>query len=226
MKPATLALLALLLLALGGCAHRSPKADPVSAAEHRGRAERLITTKQYHQAAVELNHALRQDPENGALYLRYGDLLESLNDLAGARSCYEKGIEKIKISDPSRIDLTYHLGLLYATKLESEKEARIMLKKLPPGSLQRKNLEAAMTLQDGKGRKTLVLLNEMLKASLPRDMAARVMYQAALAYKLLGDDKNATGSLLKAISYAESLALTRDIEVFWSKLNSEANSPR
>jgi hypothetical protein len=99
-----------------------------------------------------------------------------------------------------------------------------MLKKLPHSSLPRKNLEAALTLQDGDGRKTLILLNEMLQTSLPRDMAARVMYQAALAYHLIGDAKNATGSLLKAISYAENLALTRDIEIFWNKLNDEPDS--
>jgi tetratricopeptide (TPR) repeat protein len=224
MKPATLALLTLLLFALGGCTIFAPKPDPVSASEHQTRAERLIINKQYQQAAVELDLALRKNPERADLYLRYGDLLESLSELAGARSCYETALKKTPPTDPARIDLTYQLGLLYATKLESEEQARIILKKLPHNSLPRKNLEAALTLQDGDGRKTLILLNEMLQTSLPRDMAARVMYQAALAYHLIGDAKNATGSLLKAISYAENLALTRDIEIFWNKLNDEPDS--
>lgn len=221
MKPATLALLALLLFALGGCAHRNPQSDPISAAEHQGRAEALIRGRDFPAAAEELTFALRQIPRSAELRLRRGELLEALGDYREARDNYQEGLKLLETDSPLYPEMTYRLAFLLLDKLGKPKRARVLASSLGKAAAERADLQAVMALRDGAPREALALLTPALLDAPSRPMIPRILFHAAQAYDLLGEEDLTRSTLFQAINHSENLALTRDIEVFWNRLNSE-----
>jgi tetratricopeptide (TPR) repeat protein len=226
MKPATLALLALLLFALGGCAHRNPQADPISAAEHQGRAEALIRGRNYPGAAEELTLALRQNPRSAELRLRRGELLEALGDYREARDNYQEGLKFLEAESPLYPEMTYRLAFLLLDKLDKPKRARVLASSLGKAAAERADLQAVMALREGAPREALALLTPALLDAPSRPMIPRILFHAAQAYNLLGEEDLTRSTLFQAINHSENLSLTRDIEIFWNRLNSETEPPR
>lgn len=215
----TLALFLPLFL-LSGCAGMTP--DSRTAEEHRQRAEELVFAKDYSGAADELDLALRQEPGVGSLYLRLGELLEVLGETEDARGIYEKGMRTIAKDTSRHREIAYRLALLYASKLNRPEQARELLAEFPEGSVVRFDLEAAIAIGEGDGRKALSLLNQALRQEVVKTMAARILFHAAQAYDLLGDQEKTSKSLYQAINAANELGLVKDIEDFWRGLHPDA----
>lgn len=214
MKPS--ALLALCLL-LAGCALLGRAPDPAAAKAHRDRAEALIFTGQYPEAEQELAAAVGADPTDGALHLRRAEILEALGRDGEARAVLTRG-RKAAADGPVREELSYRLALLHALKLDAPPDARRLLAGLPEGSVPRLDVEAVLAVGEGRGRDALVLLNRALEQKPVRERGARILYHAALAYRLLGDPESANGALYQAINLTKDLGLTKDIEGVWRDL--------
>lgn len=212
------AALLLLFLTLAGCALLRPPPDPAAAQAHRNRAENLIFTKDYPAAAQELALAIHANPDDGDLYLRHGEVLEALGKNREARATFEKGRKIVAPGDALREELTYRLALLLVAKLDETVTAQKLMDELPEGAVARRDVEATLALNEGRGREALRLLNEALEQKPTRERAARILYHAAQAYRLLGDNDNATGALYQAINLTSALALTADIEALWHTL--------
>lgn len=206
------------LFLLSGCAGKTP--DSRTAEEHRQRAEELVFAKDYSGAADELNLALRQEPGEGSLYLRLGELLEVLGETEDARGIYEKGMRTIAKDTSRHREIAYRLALLYASKLNRPEQARELLAEFPEGSVVRFDLEAAIAIAEGDGREALGLLNQALQQKVAKPMAARILFHAAQAYDLLGDQESTSKSLYQAINIADQLGTVKDIETFWREWNS------
>ncbi|ALC15883.1 hypothetical protein DSOUD_1101 [Desulfuromonas soudanensis] len=226
MKPGTWAILTLLLFALGGCAHSTPTADPISAAEHLGRAEALIRGRDFPAAAEELTLALRQNPRAAEVRLRRGELLEALGDDRGARDNYEDGLKFLEAESPLYPEMAYRLAYLFLDKLDKPKRASALVSSLGETTAERADLQAVMALGDGAPREALALLTPALLDAPSRPMIPRILFHAAQAYDLLGEEDLTRSTLFQAINHSENLALTREIEVFWNRLNSKAERRR
>lgn len=212
------ATLCLLCCLLAGCSATFPSVDPVAAKEHRNRAEELIYRKDYPGASSELAQAIRRSPQDGYLYLRHAEIQEVLGKNREARATYAKGRRALAEDAPHHPELTYRQALLVAAKLNDPQQALSLRDELAEGSIRRLDVEATIAVGEGHGRQALLLLNEALRQQPTTDTAARILYHAARAYQLLGDQKNANGALYQAINLTKDLALTKDIEGLWNAL--------
>lgn len=210
-------LLALCLTLLSGCIH--PVSDPLTAEEHRLRAEQLIIGRDFAAAAAELELALRKNAGDGDLHLRHGEILEAAGRPLEALTAYERAQRFLNRDDPRQQELTYRLALLEAGELDRAEQAEKRLAELPEGSIPRLDLQGVIALGKGEARQALLLYNQALQQGPAKDMAARILYHASLAYHRLGDVKNAYGMLYRAVNLADNEALLKEIELFFKQLN-------
>jgi tetratricopeptide (TPR) repeat protein len=202
----------LLLLLLTGCA-RDP--DPQASLEElRNRAELLARAGQRAEAAAVLHRAIRLQPYNTALYLRQGEFFEASGAARQAAGVYESARKAVPAEHPDQPELAYRLALLYALPLGRPEAARQLLHHLPPDSPQHHDLLGLLACTNGDGRAALEAFNTALRQPLPSDLAARILFHAALAYQLLGDERNTYGSLYRAVGLTEHLGLMYEMRVF------------
>lgn len=210
-------LLSLCLTLLSGCVR--PARDPLTAEEHRSRAEQLIVGRDFAAAAAELELALRKTAGDGDLHLRHGEILEAAGRPTEALAAYEKAQRLLSREDPRQQELIYRLALLEAGKLGRAEQAEKRLAELPAGSVPRLDLQGVIALGKGEARQALLLYNEALQQGPAEAMAARILYHASLAYHRLGDVKNTYGTLYQAVNLAKNEALLKEIEDFFKRLN-------
>lgn len=210
-------LLTLCLIPLSGCVH--PASDPLTAEEHRLRAEQLIIDRDFAAAAAELELALRKTAGDADLHLRHGEILEAAGRPQEAFAVYEKAQRLLSRDDPRQQELIYRLALLEASKLDRAEKAEKRLAELPEGSIPRLDLQGVIALGKGEARQALLLYNQALQQGPAKEMAARILYHASRAYHHLGDVKNSYGMLYKAVSLADNEGLIKEIELFFSQLN-------
>lgn len=222
MRPIALATLLLASLLLVSCTGMLYQHDPRSAEEHRNQAEALIFAGDHAGAAAAMAMAIRKNPYQESYYLRHGEILEALGESKKARKTYLRGRRQAQEDSDAHRAFTYHLGLLYAGKLEELDDAGRLLEELPPESDRRHDLQAAILLEENENREALRLLNLALAGGTSKEMAGRILFHAARAYVQLGDLETATKTLYQAINLSENLGLTRDIERLWQQLKETA----
>lgn len=215
----SLPLLYLCFLLLVGCA-REPVAD-VSAEDLQSQAEFLAYSGQRAAAAAVLHKAIRLQPDNGTLYLRQAEFFEASGAAQQAAEIYEKARKRLPADHPEQREFAYRLALLYARPLGRPAAAQQLLNLLPLDSPQSHDLQGLLALAEGDARTALEAFNVAMRQPLPGDFAARVLSHAALAYQLLGDEKNAYGSLYRAVGLAEHLGLMYEMEVSMKQLDTK-----
>ncbi len=206
------------LLLLAGCLGTLPPA------EHRQRAEALLASKDFAGAAREIAFSLRRDPGQVDLHLLRGDLLERLDRPEEALAAFADGSRNAPPEDPRRGELLFRRALLLVRPLTRPAEARPLIQELPENDPRRTLIEATLSLQEGRPLDTLAQLNRALAVPLEKDLSARILYTAALAYHRLGEVDRTSQSLFHAINLAEGLALIRQIELLWEELNAATPS--
>lgn len=212
-----------LVLFLAGCtALISP--DPQRAADYRLQAETAVTEKDWQGGADLLRKAALHAPTDGALALRQAELLERAGDPRGARKVYRRGLKKVS-EESQRQTLAWRLGLLLSLQLDAPAKARPLLEQISPEDPLRADLLGALALQEGDPRQALAYFNRALAAQPDDQVAATILYHAALAYHQVGDEKNTFGSLFHAINRAEHLGVIGDIERLWDALIADSNHP-
>lgn len=192
--------------------------DRAAAEHHRQEAENLAAGKKIKEASEALARAIASDPEALPLYLRRGELLESLGRPEGARGIYNAGLKKADRSAPLRAELTWRLALVEVLQLENPGRGMNLLGNLPEGAL-RDDLEGVLALTGGNIPGAVALFNAALEKNPSQEVVGAVFYHASLAYHRLGDTRNAFGSLYHAVNNAKHLGTMRGIETHWELLN-------
>jgi tetratricopeptide (TPR) repeat protein len=174
----------------------------------------LAHSGQRADAAVLLHQALQLQPKNAALYLRQGEFFEGSGAMSTAAATYEAARRILPADHPEQYELAFRLALLYAGALARPEMARQALQQLPTGSPQAFAVLGLLACSQGDGRAALQHLNTALQQPLTNDLAGRLLFHAALAYRLLGDETNTYGSLYRAAGLASNLGLLYAMEQF------------
>lgn len=162
------------------------------------------------QRAFAAAHQLA--PEDGYYALRLGYVEEELGDYEAAAQAYREGLAVPTLSAELRRDLAYRLALLEAFRLNNPGELPALLAQLPPDSPQAADLQAVIALVDKDVSAAFAALNRARAVPLDGELSAIILYHAARAYHLVGDDERAVQYLYDAISRAGYAPVARDID--------------
>lgn len=215
--------LAILSLALVGCAASSAPKPTRPAAEHAEEGEALVFQRKFEEAEREFHLALLAAPEETSHYLRRADLLEILGRDQEAREVLTAGLRSSKPDREQSLRLTHRLILINTLKLDGLKEALRLLEALPPDSFARTDAAGVIALAQDQPRAALPLFDRAQHLARNTDEQALALYHAALAYHRLKDQKSTSAALYYAITLAENPVLIKDIERFWAKVNIGTN---
>lgn len=210
-----------LIVFLSGCAAVQTKKDLRPADEIVSRAEQLIKSKAYADAARQYAIVISKEPTVGRHYLRHAEVLERIDEDKEAHSTYEKAMKLVPEDDPDHLQIMHRLALIDANHLFKLDEAEELLMRMPDKSIEKLDLAAFLYYQSSQPTLAISLLNKALERVRTPDQKALLLYHAALIYLKLNDQKNTFGSLYYAINNAEHLGLIRDIEQLWQEINAD-----
>lgn len=201
---------------LSGCALSA--GSGTTAEEHLARADILTSQRDYQGAAEAVGRASRQRPGEIALYLRQGELLEASGQPEAARKVYLRGLDEDRADLGEKKELHYRLLLLLTLKLADAEAAWPLLAQLPAGSPRHLDAQGLLAYAGGRYQEALLLFEQARETSTEQDLRARALYHTALAYARAGDPDLARLALFHAVNQAQSLGVRKDIERFFSRL--------
>lgn len=184
------------------------------AADRFNEGEARLAKHDYRAAAIEYLGAWQLDAKKALYALRLGIAREHLQDYAEAAAAYRSGLKVVKNDPALQEELTHRMALLAALRLDQPREFQALLPTLPPESPRAADLRAVAALLAGDGRQALSELNTARRSPLDEELAAIVLYHAARAYHLLGNDANAFENLYQAINHTNYTPVAHDIEEF------------
>lgn len=207
---------AVLLLLLTACSWSSSAKQERQAQlqQHLAAGEAAWQGRDYASARDAYGAAHLLAPADAALAFRLGVIHEHLGNYAEAADLYRTALQGKKLPDELRHEMTYRLALLEAFRLDGAAQLPALLVTLPPASPYAADLQAVLALLAGDGRKALAALNEARTLPLSQELSSIILYHAARAYYLTGEDDRALQSLFEAINRAGYAPISRDISEF------------
>lgn len=183
-----------------------------------GAGETAWQARDYTAARTAYRQAQLLAPGDGRLAFRLGYIEEVLGNYSDAADIYRAALKSDGLPAELQYDLTYRLALLEAFRLHGEAQLPRLLATLPPVSAYAADLQAVVALLAGDGRKALAALNEARTFPLPQELSSIVLYHAARAYHLAGENDRALQSLYDAINRAGYSPISKDIAEFREQL--------
>lgn len=180
----------------------------------------LFAQQNYPAAAVQFHGAFQIDARQARYAAQLGLAREHLQQYGEAAEAYRAGLKVVGPDEELRQELVYRLALLEAFRLGHPQVTRELLAGLPAESSYAADLRAVLLLISGDGRGALRELNIARAANLSAEQAAIILYHAARAYHLSGDDRQAMAMLFESINTAGYAPITKDIEEFKDLLQS------
>lgn len=206
----------IILMMSAACTLLGPPLDPQLGREQQQQAELLIESRQYKPAAELISLAAQNLPHDGYLCARLGEIYEQLQQFDEARETYRRGLKQ---ASDNLIDLRYQLARLEAYHYQRLGQAEKLAKDLPDKSWQRADLQALILIRQGKSRKALEILSELVKRVPDPSAASFILFDAALANEQLDNIPGTFGSLYESVNRVEHKGLSRQIENYWNYLN-------
>lgn len=206
--------LLVLPLLLAACAPSTVRKD-VTPAQHRQRAQELLTIHDRKGAIDEMAQALSGNP-NIEDALLYADLLESQKEYKRARKVYKKA-SQYQADAAQTLSLNYRLALLEAGDFDNVKAARQLIKTLPPVDSRRLDLQAVLLLKQGAYKSALKESQRALQRAQNSEEQGWAYYHMAQSYYELRSERDTFGSLFKAVNSARGYSLVSRITEYWEE---------